>query len=125
VSYRAETSSYVIPTGGRPTVAQLKAALVTYGPLYVSFQITKSMDIFSYTGGVYNRAASATNPSIGYHAVLLIGWDDAKRAWLIKNSWGPWWGMNGYMWHAYGVNDVGQSAMWVKAKMTALTTTTP
>jgi cathepsin L len=22
------------------------------------------------------------------HAVTLIGWDDAKQAWLIKNSWG-------------------------------------
>ncbi len=31
------------------------------------------------------------------HAVKIIGWDiiDGKNAWLIENSWGLDWGING------------------------------
>ncbi|MFL6228314.1 MAG: C1 family peptidase [Pyrinomonadaceae bacterium] len=57
------------------------------------------------------------------HAVTLIGWDDAKQAWLIKNSWGTYWGdtcgygdERGYMWINYKTNNIGYAAAWVKAK---------
>jgi cathepsin L len=57
------------------------------------------------------------------HVVTLIGWDDAKQAWLIKNSWGTSWGdtcgygdERGYMWINYKTNNVGYAAAWVKAK---------
>jgi C1A family cysteine protease len=56
------------------------------------------------------------------HGVTLIGWDDNKGAWLIKNSWGPGWGetggygtMSGYMWISYNCNNIGYGASWVQA----------
>jgi len=42
-----------------------------------------------------------------------VGWDDAKGAWLLKNSWSATWGINGFMWIQYGVNAVGTSPAWV------------
>lgn len=37
----------------------------------------------------------------GGHAVILIGWDDAKKSFLVQNSWGTDWGQNGYFWMPY------------------------
>jgi Papain family cysteine protease len=37
----------------------------------------------------------------GSHAMTIIGWDDAKKAFKIANSWGKTWGDNGYGWVDY------------------------
>jgi C1A family cysteine protease len=32
----------------------------------------------------------------GGHAVLAVGYDDAQRRFIVRNSWGRKWGMRGY-----------------------------
>ena len=50
---------------------------------------------------VYKRGANATaDPRL--HAVTLIGWDDKKEAWLVRNSFGPKWNGDGNIWVKYG-----------------------
>ncbi len=57
------------------------------------------------------------------HVVTLVGWDDQRQAWLIKNSWGTDWGAKaggpeaGYAWVAYGQANLGAYAMWVRAAL--------
>ena len=55
------------------------------------------------------------------HEVIIIGWDDklASGVWLIKNSWGVYWGDDGFMKLPYGCNNVGFAASWVTASPTA------
>jgi len=62
-------------------------------------------DIFQYGGGVYRPADEDPDLIVGYHALLLVGWDDAQQAWLARNSWGPNWGNDGYLWLGYGASD--------------------
>lgn len=38
---------------------------------------------------------------LGGHAILCIGYDDAKKAFLIQNSWGENWGIGGKFWMPY------------------------
>ncbi len=33
---------------------------------------------------------------VGGHAVLGVGYDDEQKRFLVRNSWGPKWGMKGY-----------------------------
>ena len=32
----------------------------------------------------------------GGHAVLAVGYDDEQRRFIVRNSWGTGWGMQGY-----------------------------
>jgi C1A family cysteine protease len=39
---------------------------------------------------------------IGGHAVLAVGYDDAIQSFIVRNSWGEGWGMDGYCTMPYG-----------------------
>lgn len=91
-----------------PTVAQLKQALIEHGPLAMPIQGDACFSV--YQGGVFNGRKTG-NPN---HVMVLIGWDDEKQAWLIKNSWGEEWGEKGFCWVAYGSNSIGLYAAWIQ-----------
>jgi len=38
---------------------------------------------------------------LGGHAVVAVGYDDAGRALLVRNSWGQDWGIGGHFWMPY------------------------
>jgi len=86
------------------SVSDMKAWLAEKGPLITCFTVYS--DFPAYTGGVYVQVAGQV---VGGHCVSCVGYDDAKQAWLCKNSWGTGWGEGGYVWIGYG--QVGIDAM--------------
>jgi cathepsin K len=100
------------------SVADIKAAMCQYGPIAASVQVTTLFQ--NYTNGVFYEFASNYSSPTSNHAILLVGWDDTKGAWLMKNSWGTDWGEDGYMWIKYNSNNIGRRASWVIAKKAAL-----
>lgn len=66
-----------------PTVAGLKSALLTYGPLVTIFNVYS--DFYSYAGGVYSYVSGSYQ---GGHAVEIIGFDDANQCFIIKKQLG-------------------------------------
>lgn len=105
---------YVDPDVEHPTTRQIKEALCEYGPLATRMRIV-SDDIFAYTGGVYSEDVDSDSDGSG-HAVVIVGWNDLKGAWLVRNSWGTDWGEDGYGWFEYGSNRIGRHTAWIKAK---------
>ncbi len=81
----------------------IKAALIKYGPIPTSMKVYS--DFYAYKGGVYQKTANATEE--GWHAIVFVGWDDAKGAYLCKNSWGDDFGENGYFWIKKGDSYIG------------------
>ena len=55
---------------------------------------------------------------IGGHALCAVGYDDSKQAFIIRNSWGPYWGLSGYFYmpYAYIANPSYASDFWMIEK---------
>lgn len=82
---------------------EIKTSLTTDGPTYFRYDWYTDFDTFwssRVSGAVYTNTGGTFDAG---HAVLLIGWDDAKGAWLLKNSYGATAGPNGdgTFWMAY------------------------
>ena len=87
---------YPSPQAG---VANIKTAVME-GPVACSYTVYD--DFFSYNGGVY---VQTTDVVAGGHCVSIVGWSDADSCWICKNSWGPWWGEDGYFRIRMGTNE--------------------
>jgi C1A family cysteine protease/TolA-binding protein len=91
-----------------PPVDDIKAAMCQHGPITAAVYADEAF--LSYAGGVFEGTPGG-QPN---HAIMLVGWDDKRHAWLLRNSWGPEWGEDGYMWIDYESNSVGNSAAWAQ-----------
>jgi cathepsin L len=72
----------------------LMDAVANQGPVTISVDASSWSD---YESGIYD-GCNQTNPSID-HAVQLVGYGTENGApyWIVRNSWTPQWGENGYI----------------------------
>ena len=80
---------------------QLKHCLWSGFPFLFGFTVFESFesDEVAQTGIMPMPAPGEAQ--VGGHAVLCVGYDDAKQAFLVRNSWGGDWGVDGYFWMPY------------------------
>ncbi|MFQ6103953.1 MAG: C1 family peptidase [Candidatus Glassbacteria bacterium] len=64
-------------------------------------------DFFHYTGGVYEHV---WGDYVYGHCITLIGWDDEQECWICKNSWGIFWGEDGFFKIKYHDSNIGYSS---------------
>ena len=80
----------------------LKAVLAHRGPVSVSIDASPPSFYF-YAGGIYDagKHECATDYLKADHVVMLVGYgkDEATGIgyWILRNSWGEFWGEGGYM----------------------------
>lgn len=80
-------------------VNEIKNALLT-GPVSTTFVVWSGFHWNCYQGP----------PGSPNHAVVIVGWDDnlcGGGGWIVKNSWGPGWGDQGYFYIPYGSCSIG------------------
>jgi C1A family cysteine protease len=91
------------------SIEEIKKAIILYGSVVSMLSFDNCY--WLYGGGVFNEERFRN----GSHFVVIIGWDDEKQAWLIKNSYGEEWGEKGFGWIKYGSNNIGQWAAFIVA----------
>ena len=93
--YKASTY-YSVPA------SNIQSEILVNGPVEAAFDVYR--DFFQYSSGVYSFTSGA---NVGGHAIKIIGWGTdfaGTPYWIVQNSWGTWWGMNGFFWIKRGVN---------------------
>lgn len=126
--YRIDSWSYVGNYYSVPTVQAIKQAIYNHGPISAAVYVGPGFN--GYSSGIFNSNESGTVN----HAIVLVGWNDDLGTdngyWILRNSWGPYWGESGYMRIRYGTSQVGYGAAYIDftcpyAPATAPTVGTP
>ncbi|XP_046390646.1 dipeptidyl peptidase 1-like [Ischnura elegans] len=98
----------------------MMVSLVNNGPLVIGYMVYP--DFYNYNGGVYQHTGltSRLNPFYAVnHAVLIVGYgteqETGLKYWIVKNSWGDSWGLDGYFLIRRGTNECGVESLAVDA----------
>lgn len=81
-----------IATLGDERVQAVKASLLAKTALVFAQDVDQAFEDMT-AGQVYG---GLTGPSLGGHAMTIVGYDDAVNAFLVCNSWGPGWCSGGF-----------------------------
>jgi hypothetical protein len=98
---QAEAAAYKILTWRRVNATnpvEVKSLLAAKFPIVIGALVDQSFKNLP-AGSVWT--ASGGGPG-GGHAMVVVGYDDAKMAFKVMNSWGPSWSENGFGWIGYG-----------------------
>ena len=106
---RTEAANYKIADWGtvqRTThavfVREIKRHLVAGDPVVIGIPTYPDFEYLSESNPVYDDDAGASR---GYHAVVIVGYDDRRSAFRVANSWGTEWGIGGYGWIDYDASE--------------------
>lgn len=111
--------SYIGGYYGASNEDLMKLELIRGGPFSVSFEVYP--DFHDYRSGIYHHTGLGDfNPlEIVNHAVLLVGYGinetTSEKYWIVKNSWGPGWGEDGFFRIRRGNDEVGIESCTVHA----------
>lgn len=77
----------------------IRSALSDGYPVAVSFKVFGSFD--APRGFAITPSAEEMKTEGGYHAMVVVGYNDEHKLLKVRNSWGKQWGDNGYCYIPY------------------------
>lgn len=96
-----KVQQYGFVKGEHPMMAEI----MQRGPISCRQAVTKAF--FAYKGGIFRDTSGDTNPR---HATSILGWGKTatgEKYWVARNSWGTYWGEQGYFKIIKGENQLG------------------
>lgn len=104
-------------------IYSMKNALAQGYPFVVGILIYKSFESIEVAKTGMVPMPSHNEELLGGHAVVCVGYDDERKLWIMRNSWGIDWGDNGYFYlpYLYLLDSSLASDLWniIKIEMTA------
>ncbi len=78
------------------TVDEMRACLAGGFPFVFGFTVYESFESQAVAKSGVVSMPQAGERVVGGHAVLGVGYDDAEKRFVVRNSWGAGWGEQGY-----------------------------
>ena len=97
---------------------QIKSALIEGFPVVFGFSVYESFESEEVAKTGYMPMPKPNEKILGGHAVALVGFDNSKKVFIVRNSWGSGWGDKGYFYMPYDfiVNPNMASDFWTITK---------
>ncbi|KAL7526581.1 hypothetical protein ACHAXR_003133, partial [Thalassiosira sp. AJA248-18] len=100
----AEYGEIIEPNDNAKRVNMIKAEIHARGPVSASINANP---LVAFMGGeIFDDPSASQSPD---HVVSITGWGDenGKEYWIVRNSWGTYWGEEGFFRVATGSNMLG------------------
>jgi C1A family cysteine protease len=75
---------------------QMKGCLASGFPFIFGFTVYESFETPAVAKTGHVPMPGWMERAVGGHAVLAVGYDEVRKWFLVRNSWGTRWGMKGY-----------------------------
>lgn len=99
-----------------------KVSLSEGVPVVFGFDMPRAYYDSAATSGVMANVGSFDNQPQTGHSMLVVGFDDTEKTWLVRNSWGEDYGEKGYVRIPYDLaaKYVWNDDMWVLGSLATL-----
>ncbi|KAK5578839.1 hypothetical protein RB653_008513 [Dictyostelium firmibasis] len=98
------------------SVQCIQENILAYGPIVGTMEVYS--DFMNYQSGVYTYQSGSL---LGGHAIKIVGWgfDETSQLnyWIVANSWGPDWGINGFFWISMETCSISSDASAAQARV--------
>jgi len=94
--YQAAQAHKAIVYQRLTTLNDMRACLAAGFPLVFGITVYESFESDQVAKSGIVPMPSKSERSLGGHALLAVGYNDQFSTILVRNSWGPNWGINGY-----------------------------
>lgn len=93
---------------------ELKHTLASGYPFVFGFSVYESFESAQVASSGIVPMPMPNERLLGGHAVMAVGYDDGKQQFIVRNSWGTTWGLQGYclMPYAYFMQTDLSSDFW-------------
>jgi cathepsin X len=97
---------HVLSNGMVNGEANMQAEIFARGPIACGMAVTAAFE--AYTGGIF---VDTTGKKDMDHEISIVGWGvdstSGTKYWIGRNSWGTYWGENGWFRLVRGTNNLG------------------
>lgn len=95
----------------------MKQEIYQRGPIACGIAVTPAL--MNYTGGIFEDKTGEKDID---HEVSVVGWgvENGVKYWLVRNSWGSYWGEKGFFRIVRGVDNLAieSECAWATPKDT-------
>lgn len=96
------------------SMSAVQSCLATGYPITIGFTVYESFESNAVAQTGIVPMPKSNEQVLGGHAVLIVGYDNSKSWFIVRNSWGTGWGAKGYFYmpYAYFTNSNLASYAW-------------